>query len=137
MQFWQTEHLHNRLCVPFLTGVQKKFKDQGVVVIAISNSGRTEELLRTVEEVRTHGARVIGVVGDPRSALAEASDVFLDAGVSREGGPLELAPRASVAAQVVVLAALSAELQVVRNLSREEYARRHPAGELGQRARGK
>ncbi|MFP8873192.1 MAG: PfkB family carbohydrate kinase [Myxococcota bacterium] len=111
--------------------------EPGDVVIAISNSGRTEELLRTVEEVRTHGARVIGVVGDPRSALAEASDVFLDAGVSREGGPLELAPRASVAAQVVVLAALSAELQVARNLSREEYARRHPAGELGQRARGK
>ena len=71
------------------------------------------------------------------SELAETSDVFLDAGVSREGGPLELAPRASVAAQVVVLAALSAELQVARNLSREEYARRHPAGELGQRARGK
>ena len=107
------------------------------MVIAISNSGRTKELLHTIENVRTQGAQIIAVVGDPRSELAEASDAILDAGVSREGGPLELAPRASVAAQVVVLAALSAALQAACNLSREEYARRHPAGELGQRARGK
>ena len=111
--------------------------EPGDVVIAISNSGRTKELLHTIENVRTQGAQIIAVVGDPRSELAEASDAILDAGVSREGGPLELAPRASVAAQVVVLAALSAALQAARNLSREEYARRHPAGELGQRARGK
>jgi sugar/nucleoside kinase (ribokinase family)/D-arabinose 5-phosphate isomerase GutQ len=109
--------------------------EPGDVVIAISNSGGTAELLQTVDALLGYGARLIGVVGNPASELAQKSDVMLDAGVSREGGPLELAPRASVAAEIMVLAALSAQLQAARDLSREEYGRRHPAGELGRRAR--
>ena len=60
----------------------------------------------------------------------------LDAGVSEEGGPLGLAPRASVAAEILVLAALGAVLQERRGLDRDSYAARHPAGALGKQARG-
>ena len=68
-------------------------------------------------------------------ALAEAADVTLDAAVKEEGGPLGLAPRASVAAEVTVLSALGAVLQARGRFDREDYAARHPAGALGSRAR--
>lgn len=107
----------------------------GDTVIALSNSGETPELLETVEALRTIGAVLIAVTGRPDSSLGRKSDVVLEAGVSSEGGPLGLAPRASIAVEALVLAALSAELEHVRGLSREQYARWHPAGELGRRAR--
>jgi sugar/nucleoside kinase (ribokinase family)/D-arabinose 5-phosphate isomerase GutQ len=109
----------------------------GDVVIAISNSGTTSECLLAVEAIRGYGGRVIAVTGGLASPLAEAADVTLDAGVKEEGGPLGLAPRASVAAEVLVLAALGAVLQERRGLDRDEYAARHPAGALGKQARGK
>ena len=87
-------------------------------------------------EVRALGARVLTVTGNLESGLAGAADAVLDAGVSREGGPLELAPRASVAAEVVVLAALAAALQQESGFTRDDYQRRHPAGRLGALARG-
>jgi arabinose-5-phosphate isomerase len=108
----------------------------GDVVIAISNSGTTSECLLAVEAVRDYGGRVIAVTGGMDSPLAVAADVTLDAGVKDEGGPLGLAPRASVAAEIVVLSALGAVLQVRRGLDREDYAARHPAGALGKKARG-
>src|SRR5206468_425734 len=80
----------------------------GDVVIAISNSGGTAELLAAVAAVREMGAHVIAVTGKLDSALARAADAALDAGVAREGGPLGLAPRASAAAELLVLAALAA-----------------------------
>jgi arabinose-5-phosphate isomerase len=107
----------------------------GDVVIAISNSGETLELRHTVEAARAMGASVLGVTGAPRSWLAAKADVWLDAGVAREGGGLGLAPRASVAAEVLVLAALGAALERGSDFSRHEYARRHPAGALGKKAR--
>jgi arabinose-5-phosphate isomerase len=107
----------------------------GDVVIAISNSGETLELRQTVEAARGMGASVLGVTGAPHSWLAGKSDVWLDAGVSREGGGLGLAPRASVAAEVLVLAALAAALERGSDFTRSEYARRHPAGALGKKAR--
>jgi arabinose-5-phosphate isomerase len=61
--------------------------------------------------------------------------VVLDAGVAREGGGLGLAPRASVAAELVVLAALSAALETASGLTRADYHARHPAGALGQKSR--
>ena len=108
----------------------------GDVVIAISNSGTTSECLLAVEAVRGYGGRVIAVTGGMDSPLAEAADVTLDAGVKDEGGPLGLAPRASVAAEIIVLAALGAVLQERRGLDRAAYAARHPAGALGKKARG-
>ena len=92
-------------------------------------------LLETVEALRAIGAVLIAVTGRPDSSLGRQADVVLEAGVSSEGGPLGLAPRASIAVEALVLAALSAELEDVRGLSREQYARWHPAGELGRRAR--
>jgi sugar/nucleoside kinase (ribokinase family)/D-arabinose 5-phosphate isomerase GutQ len=107
----------------------------GDVVIAISNSGRTQELLATVETVKKLGARLIAVTGGLASPLAEAAEVVLDAGVAREGGGLGLAPRASVAAEILVLAALSAALEEACGFSRGEYHARHPGGSLGEKSR--
>jgi sugar/nucleoside kinase (ribokinase family)/D-arabinose 5-phosphate isomerase GutQ len=108
----------------------------GDVVIAISNSGTTSECLLAVEAIRAYGGRVIAVTGGLDSPLAAAADVTLDAGVKEEGGPLGLAPRASVAAEILVLAALGAVLQERRGLDQTAYASRHPAGALGKQARG-
>ena len=108
----------------------------GDVVIAISNSGETSELLQSVEALAAFPVALIAVTGGTNSRLASACDVVLEAGVGREGGPLELAPRASSVVETLVLAAFSAELQQARALSRQDYARLHPAGSLGRRARG-
>ncbi len=108
---------------------------EGDAVIAISNSGGTEELRSAVDAVRRRGARVVAVTGRPDSWLARHADVTLDAGVAREGGGLGLAPRASVAAELLVLASLGAALEAARGLTRAEYADLHPAGSLGRRAR--
>jgi arabinose-5-phosphate isomerase len=107
----------------------------GDVVIAVSNSGESAEVRAAVEAMRSMGARVLGVTGSPGSWLARHADAVLDAGVAREGGPLGLAPRASVAAEVLVLASLAAGLQQVRGFTRADYNLRHPAGELGRRSR--
>jgi arabinose-5-phosphate isomerase len=107
----------------------------GDVVMAISNSGETRELREAVECVRGLGARVIAVTGSPDSWLGREAEVVLDAGVAREGGGLGLAPRASAAAEVVVVAALAALLEESRDFGPADYAARHPSGELGRRAR--
>lgn len=108
----------------------------GDVVIAISNSGDTAELRAAVETVQSLGARVIGISGQADSWLGRTSDVFLYAGVAREGGGLGLAPRASVAAEVLVIAALSAALEQARGFTAADYVARHPAGALGARLKG-
>ena len=108
----------------------------GDVVIAISNSGATSECLLAVQAIRGYGGKLIAVTGGLASPLAEAADVTLDAGVKEEGGPLGLAPRASVAAEILVIAALGSVLQERRGLDRNDYAARHPAGALGTQARG-
>jgi len=107
----------------------------GDAVIAVSNSGTSQEVLQTVAAAEALGARIIAVVGDLSSPLAERAQVLLDAGVGHEGGPLGLAPRASVAAQSLVLAALGAVLEERAGFSRADYAARHPAGALGRKAR--
>jgi arabinose-5-phosphate isomerase len=107
----------------------------GDVVIAISNSGDTEELRAAVETVQALGAELVAVSGNGESWLARASGVFLDAGVAREGGGLGLAPRASVAAELLVVAALAAALERARGFTPADYVARHPAGALGRRAR--
>ncbi len=106
------------------------------VAIAISNSGATPELIRTVEALRRLDIRIIGVSGNRESALSAASDVFLYAGVDNEGGSLNLAPRASILAESYVLCALSVALEAHKGLTREQYARWHPGGVLGKIARG-
>jgi sugar/nucleoside kinase (ribokinase family)/D-arabinose 5-phosphate isomerase GutQ len=106
----------------------------GDVVIAVSNSGETAEMKAAVEAARGMGAQVIGVTGSLSSWLAKNCDAVLDAGVDREGGPLGLAPRASVAAEVLVLAALGAGLERESGFTRADYNLRHPSGRLGTRS---
>src|SRR5262249_2188190 len=109
----------------------------GDVVIAISNSGSTQELLLAVAALRALGAKLVAITGDPASPLAKEADVVLDARVEREGGGLGLAPRASIAAELLVLATLSAGLEVARGFTRDDYHQRHPAGRLGELSKGK
>lgn len=106
----------------------------GDVVIAISNSGQTQELLATIGVVKRMGAKLVAVTGGLSSPLAEAADAVLDAGVKREGGPLELAPRASVAAEILVLSSLAAALQERQGFTKRDYNQRHPGGALGKRS---
>jgi len=105
------------------------------VVISISNSGETQEIKNAVETVRKLGAKIIAVTGNVDSWLGRQADAVLDAGVMREGGPLNLAPRASAAAELLVIAALSSALQEERGFTRADYQLRHPSGKLGERTR--
>lgn len=103
----------------------------GDVVICISNSGETPELLTALAAVKRNGCKVIGVTGRPGSTLCRESEVCLYAGTREEGGPLDRAPRNSVAAEVLCLAGLSAMLQAMVGLTPQQYVLRHPGGALG------
>ncbi|MDF2523814.1 MAG: carbohydrate isomerase [Clostridiales bacterium] len=105
----------------------------GDVVIAISNSGETGELKATIQALKNNGAKVIAVTGKPDSWLAKNGDAFLYAGVEAEGDALNMAPRASIIAEILVLQGLSLVLQSVKKLSHQQYIKWHPGGSLGQR----
>lgn len=104
----------------------------GDVVLVISNSGETAEMKATVRALQANGAQIIGVSGRVDAWLARQCEAFLFAGVEREGSPLNFEPRASVLAQIYVLAALSIELQARKNITREHYNAWHPGGVIGQ-----
>jgi D-arabinose 5-phosphate isomerase GutQ len=123
--------LHATECQHGSAGQIKK----GDVVIAISNSGVTLELLDAVEMVKSLGARIVAICGNPDSKLAEMSDLFLFSGVKSECDPLELAPRASYLGQALVISALSVSLQTRKEVTHEQYALWHPSGALGRKAR--
>ncbi|MCW5970964.1 MAG: SIS domain-containing protein [Blastocatellales bacterium] len=103
----------------------------GDAVIVISNSGETLEMKSTVLALKHNGAVIIGVSGKPGSWLARESDEFLFAGVEREGSPLNFEPRASILAEIYVLAALSIELQSRKGITRSHYNAWHPGGMIG------
>ena len=103
----------------------------GDVVIALSNSGETMELKAAIIALKKIGTKIVGVSGNPNSWLAQQSDEFLYAGVECEGSPLNFEPRASILAEIYVLAALSIELQARKNISRREYNAWHPGGAIG------
>ena len=107
----------------------------GDVLVAISNSGSTPELLATLDAARAIGVSIVAVTARPDSPLARGAESVLVARVAEEGGPLDLAPRSSVLAQTLILAALSVELQEGRDFTRADYNARHPSGELGRRSR--
>lgn len=108
----------------------------GDIVIAISNSGETQELKATVETLKANGAKIIGVSGNDKSWLKEYSDVFLFAGVKEEGDDLNKAPRASILAEIIVLQSLSVALQYEKGLDVQQYLKWHPGGSLGESIRG-
>ncbi len=101
------------------------------VVIAISNSGQTQELIATVSTLIKNDAVVIGCCGDENSWLAKNVNAFLYAGVQQEGGPLNRAPRASIIAEAIVLQGLSVCLQSMANITPSQYVKWHPGGALG------
>lgn len=105
---------------------------EGDIVIFISNSGETAEMKSTVLAVKNNGCKIIGVSGNSESWLAKESEVHLYAGVKKEGGPMNRAPRMSILAETLVLQTLSVYLQKYKDISPQEYVKRHPGGALGQ-----
>lgn len=103
------------------------------VLLALSNSGESEELLRIVPLVKRSGARLISMTGVPTSTLAREADVHLDAGVAQEACPLNLAPTASTTAALALGDALAVALLDARGFSPDDFARSHPGGSLGRR----
>lgn len=105
----------------------------GDVVIAISNSGETEEILRILPSIKRLGAPLVAMSGNPASNLARSSDVFLDVSVSEEACPLGLAPTASTTATLAMGDALAVALLVKRGFKAEDFAIFHPGGSLGKK----
>jgi arabinose-5-phosphate isomerase len=103
------------------------------VVIALSHSGETEELLRLIESIRRTGARLIAITGNPSSTLAGSADVTLDCGVTEEACPMNLAPTASTTAALALGDALAMTLLVRKGFREEDFASLHPGGKLGRR----
>jgi arabinose-5-phosphate isomerase len=105
----------------------------GDVVIALSNSGSTEEVLSLVPAIKRGGAKLIAMTGNPDSELAKVADVHLNAAVSREACSLNLAPTASTTAALALGDALAVALLDARGFGAEDFARSHPGGALGRR----
>ncbi|MCL2656800.1 MAG: KpsF/GutQ family sugar-phosphate isomerase [Betaproteobacteria bacterium] len=103
------------------------------VVIALSNSGTTAEVLMIAPLIKRHGARLIAMTGNPSSALARLADVHLDATVTQEACPLNLAPTASTTAALALGDALAVALLDARGFGPDDFARSHPGGALGRR----
>jgi len=103
------------------------------IVIALSNSGESGELLAIVPLLKRMGAKLISITGNPASTLAKEADVHLDAGVAQEACPLGLAPTASTTAALALGDALAVALLDARGFSAEDFARSHPGGALGRR----
>jgi arabinose-5-phosphate isomerase len=103
------------------------------VVVALSNSGETDELLRLVETIKRLGARLIAICGNPASTLAQAADVALNCQVSKEACPLNLVPTASTTAALALGDALAMTLLVAKGFKEEDFANLHPGGKIGKR----
>lgn len=104
---------------------------EGDLVVALSNSGETAELLRLLETIRRLGASLVALCGRGESTLARAADVSLDVSVPEEGCPIGLAPMASTAAAMAMGDALAAALMTRKGFGIEDFARFHPGGRLG------
>ncbi len=103
------------------------------VVIALSYSGETEEILRLLEAIRRLGSKLIAVTGGPNSTLALAADVALDCSVTEEACPMNLVPTASTTAALAIGDALAMTLLVEKGFRQEDFADLHPGGRLGKR----
>lgn len=106
---------------------------KGDVVVAVSNSGETEELIRILPVIKRMGLPLIAMAGNPRSTLAKAGDVFIDISVAEEACPLGLAPTASTTATLAMGDALAVALLLERGFQEDDFALFHPGGALGKR----
>ncbi|MGE5245038.1 MAG: KpsF/GutQ family sugar-phosphate isomerase [Betaproteobacteria bacterium] len=103
------------------------------VVVALSYSGETDEILRLLETIRRLGARLIAITGAPASTLAQAADVAIDCSVTEEACPMNLVPTASTTAALAIGDALAMTLLVEKGFRQEDFASLHPGGKLGKR----
>jgi arabinose-5-phosphate isomerase len=106
---------------------------KGDVVIAVSNSGETEEITRILPTIKRMGLPLIAMTGNPVSTLARAGDVFLDISIKEEACPLQLAPTASTTVTLAMGDALAVALLLQRGFREEDFALYHPGGALGKR----
>lgn len=102
-------------------------------VIAISNSGNTEEVVTILPLIKRKGAKLISMTGNPASELARQADANLDVAVAQEACPLNLAPTASTTATLVMGDALAVALLEARGFTADDFALSHPGGSLGRR----
>ena len=105
----------------------------GDVVLAISNSGQTDELLRFIPLLKERNIPIISMSGNPESLLAKYSECHLDISVNKEACPLNLAPTSSTTATLAMGDAIACALMTVRNFQAKDFAQFHPGGSLGRR----
>ncbi len=105
----------------------------GDVVIALSNSGETDEILALLPTIKNRKIKIISIVGNTNSTLARQSDVVLDSSVDKEACPLNLAPTTSTTVALSIGDALAMTLMEAKNLTAKDFAANHPAGRLGKR----
>ena len=122
----------------FLHPVEAVHGDLGIlskndVVLALSNSGGTEEIIRLLGPLRRLGVPIIAMTGNPNSELAKRAELNLDVSVTQEACPLNLAPTASTTAALAMGDALAVTLLSLRNFRPEDYAVLHPGGSLGKK----
>jgi len=122
-----TAYLHPSEAVHGDLGIHQ----EGDPVIYLSNSGTTPELIYLEPVFRARGAKIIGVLGQVSSPLAERVDVLLDASVCEEADPLGIVPTSSFTVASALGDAIGAALMKRRNFDKNEYAKTHPAGQLG------
>jgi arabinose-5-phosphate isomerase len=103
------------------------------IVIALSQSGETAEVLRLLETIRRIGARIIAVTGVPASTLAQSADLALDCRVTEEACPMNLVPTASTTAALALGDALAMTLLVEKGFREEDFANLHPGGKIGKK----
>ncbi|WP_429190630.1 KpsF/GutQ family sugar-phosphate isomerase [Fusobacterium sp. PH5-44] len=103
------------------------------VVLAISNSGNTDETVSLLPSIRKIGAKIIAMTGNPNSKLGKGADCILNVGVSKEGCPINLAPMSSTTSTLVMGDAIAAILIKMKNFKPENFALYHPGGSLGKR----
>jgi arabinose-5-phosphate isomerase len=103
------------------------------VIVALSNSGETEEILRLLETIKRLGARMVAITGDCKSTLGQAADVALDCFVSEEACPMNLVPTASTTAALALGDALAMTLFNAKGFQQDDFANIHPGGKIGKR----
>ncbi len=106
---------------------------KGDVILAVSNSGETEEILKLIPHFKIHGLKMIAMTANVESTLAKAADMVLDVGVEEEACPLGLAPTASTTAALAMGDALAVVLLEQNGFKEEDFASRHPGGILGRK----
>jgi arabinose-5-phosphate isomerase len=106
---------------------------KGDVILAVSNSGETEEIVKIIPHFKRNALKMIVMTGNPESTLAKAADVILDISVKEEACPLGLAPTASTTATLAMGDALAVVLLETKGFNEEDFAMRHPGGILGRR----